>query len=251
VHATCDGHWFGSGLDATLTALLQAMEEAEVDRAVLTGIIGAVSTDEVLELTSRAGERLLPVGAFDPSVHETSQAACRAARRELAGRGLTGVKLHPRLGGYDLLDDRVLAVLDELAGWEEPLAVWICTLLHVPGLRPRRGPVEALCEVVGRWPQTTFVLAHGGGPDLLRLATAVRPAHNAMLDLSYTLTRLIKSSVAQDLASLLQTFERRLVFGSDFPEGHIASARAALTELADAEAAELVLGANLARTLAL
>jgi predicted TIM-barrel fold metal-dependent hydrolase len=247
VHATRDGRWFGSDVDASLETLLATMDEAGVERAVLTGLVGATPTADVLELCEQADGRLLPVGAFDPSAHASADAVRRAAREELAGRGLLGVKLHPRLGRYDVLDARVLALLDEIAGWEERLGVWICTLLHVPGLRPTRGPVEALCEIVGRWPQLTFVLVHGGGPDLLRLAEAVRTSTNALLDLSYTLTRFGRSSVGLDLQQLLATFERRLVFGSDFPEQNVAAARAEVERLADAAAAPLVLGTNLAR----
>src|SRR4029079_18655617 len=146
--------------------------------------------------------RLLPVAGFDPCAHPSPAETRAEARRELSGRGLLGVKLHPRLGGYDVLDDRVLAFLDDLATWDERPAVWICTFLHVPGLRPRSGPVEALCEIVGRNPDVTLVLAHGGGPDLRGLAPAVRSAPNALLDLSYTLTRYEGTSVHMDLAHL-------------------------------------------------
>ena len=208
------------------------MEAAGVDRAVLTGLRGAVSTDDVLALCDEAEGRLLPVAPFDPCAYPTPADACRNARGELSGRDLLGVKLHPRLGRYDVLDDRVLAFLDDLATWDERPAVWICTFLHVPGMRPRRGPVEALCEIVGRTPDLTFVLAHGGGPDLLRLATAVRSAPNALLDLSYTLTRFEETSVHLDLAHLLTNFENRLVFGSDFPEAEPRRARETLERLA-------------------
>jgi len=239
VHATRDGRWFDTDHDASLARLLRALDDAGVDRAVLTGLAGATPTDDVIALCAQTDGRLLPVGAFDPTRQHDPRA-------ELAGRGLVGVKLHPRLGRYDVLDERVAAFLDELDSWDERLAVWICTYLHVPGLRPVAGPVEALCEIVGRWPRLTFVLVHGGGPDLLRLATAVRPARNALLDLSHTATHLGGSSVHTDLRHLLATFEQRLVFGSDFPEGDVGAARAAVEELgAGAE----VLGGNLVAAL--
>jgi predicted TIM-barrel fold metal-dependent hydrolase len=249
VHATLDGSWFATDLDASLAGLLAAMDREGVDRAVLTGLAGPLPTPDVLALCGSSDGRLLPVGAFDPAAHPDADAVRRAARAELLGQGLLGVKLHPRLGRYDVLDDRVLALLDELECWDERLAVWICTLLQVPGLRSLRGPVESICELVGSFSGLKFVLVHGGGPDLLRLATAVRPAENALLDLSYTLTHLSTGSVGLDLQLLLRTFERRLVFGSDHPEGEIGPARARLEELASAETVELVLGENLARAL--
>jgi predicted TIM-barrel fold metal-dependent hydrolase len=253
-HATRDGRWFDTGRDASLGRLLAELDAAGVDRAVLTGLPGAISTDDVLALCAEAGGRLLPVGPFDPCAHPTPEEACAQARRDLAGRGLLGVKLHPRFGGYDVLDDRVLAFLDDLATWEERPAVWICTFLHIPGLRPRSGPVEALCEIVGRLPGVQFVLAHAGGPDLLSLATAVRSAPNALLDLSFTITRFHGSSVQLDLVHLLTTFENRLVFGSDFPEASPGRARALLEEVAAGAGPDVlgkVLGGNLCRALAI
>ncbi len=251
LHATADGRWFESGHDAGLPALLAAMDRASVDLGILTGIAGQISVEEVLALCESAGGRLLPVAPFDPCAQPTPGAVRRSARAELAGRGLIGVKLHPRLGRYDVLDERVIAFLDEVSGWEERLGVWICTLLSVPGLRALRGPVESLCELVGRYPDLLFVLVHGGGPDLLRLATAVRPARNALLDLSYTLTNLSAGSLGLDLQLLLGSFEQRLIFGSDHPECDMGAARARVEQLAGVAAAELVLGANLERELGL
>ena len=248
VHASLSGEWFGTGHDAGAERLLAAMDDAGIDRAVVTGLTDVAPTKAVVELCAGTDDRLLPVGAFDPGEQPSPDAVPAAARAELEGRGLVGVKLHPRLGRYDLLDARVLALLDELDSWDERLGVWICTFLQVPGMRATAGPVEALCEVVGRYPELRFVLVHGGGPDLLRLATAVRGSRNALLDLSYTLTHLAGSSVGIDLAHLLTTFERRLVFGSDFPEGDIGQARAALEGLATAagpEALRRVLGGNM------
>ena len=249
VHATRDGRWFGTDLDASLERLLTTMETAGVQRAVLTGLPGVTPTADVLELCRAAEGRLLPVGTFDPTAHGSDAEVRHAARAELAGQGLAGVKLHPRLGRYDLLDHRVAALLDELAAWEERLPVWICTLLHVPGLRMRRGPVETLCEIVGRYPELAFVLVHGGGPDLLALATAVRPAGNALLDISWTVTHLAGSSVTLDLRHLLATFEQRIVFGSDFPEQDMGAARSQIESMVDPGTAASVLGDNLGRML--
>jgi len=75
-----------------------------------------------------------------------------------------------------------------------------------------------LQELVGRFPQLTFVLLHGGGSDILHLAEAIRDCRNAFLDISFTLHRYQKSSAALDISYLCSTFEQRIVFGSDFPE---------------------------------
>ena len=180
-HVTRDGRWFDTGHDASLSRLLAELDAASIDRAVLTGLPGA-DLDRRRAGAVRRGRRPAAAGRRVRSVRasQPGRGVC-AARRELSGRGLLGVKLHPRLGRYDVLDDRVLAFLDDLGTWDERPAVWICTFLNVPGMRPRSGPVEALSEIVGRRPDLQFVLAHGGGPDLLRAGhRGAQPAQRAV-----------------------------------------------------------------------
>ena len=75
----------------------------------------------------------------------------------------------------------------------------------------------------GPQPRPRVRVGARGGPDLLRLATAVRSAPNALIDISYTITRFQGTSVHLDLAHLLTTFDHRLVYGSDFPEAELAA----------------------------
>ena len=67
---------------------------------------------------------------------------------------------------------------------------------------------------------------------LPELAQAVRDCPNAYLDLSYTLRAHARSSVWLDLKSIAHTLDRRLMFGSDFPEVGIGEAFALFTDLA-------------------
>lgn len=253
-HLTPDGRWFSSTHDASEDALLRQMDETGTERAAVVGLAGHIPNDFVLDVCTRRSDRFLPVGSFNPAAYAGEAEVAAAARDELRGRGFTGVKLHPRLGGYSPLDPRVFALLDEMAGWSRPPAVWLCTYFHFAGGRLERSPVEIIHEMVGRYPGLPFVLLHGTGPDILRLAHAVRANANAYLDLSYTAPRYAGSSVELDLRYLLNTFEQRLLFGSDFPEITLPEARACFDRLcagAKPGAREAVEGSNLARALGL
>ena len=230
-HATADGKWFNTDHDASLDRLLREMDAAGVDRAVVTGIPGYLSTSEVLRVTSEHPERLIPVGAFDPSRFSSCEQAVSGARDTLRDRGIVGFKLHPRLNRYDPLEQHCLAVLDEISTWPQVPLVWICTFLHGPGIILKKPSVETLCELAVRFPAVNFVFVHGGGPDLLRLATAARSLPNTHFDLSYTMTRFAGSSVTLDLQYLFKTFDERLLFGSDFPEVGVPDATFAFSSL--------------------
>ncbi|HWW62935.1 MAG TPA: amidohydrolase family protein, partial [Thermoanaerobaculia bacterium] len=139
------------------------------------------------------------------------------------------------------------ALLEELASWPEPLPVWICSLFRTPS-------ISAACQLADRFPTLQFVFLHGGGPLLLTLADALRPRRNAFVDLSRTLVFYARSSVSLDIRWLLDKFDQRVMFGSDFPEHGIGESLAELRALGEGIADEKlanVLGDNLSRLLRL
>jgi len=247
-HVTPDGHWFDTTIDASEGRLLRELDLAGVDRAVVVALAGYISNAFVLEICRRYGDRLIPGASFNPAAFETAEDAVRSLRADLRGRPYPVLKLHPRLNGYDPLDPRCLAALEEITTWADPPKIWIDTLLHGPTCRLRRGVVATIHELVTRFDALTFVLLHAGGAWLLQVAEAIRECANAYLDCSFVLLRYEQSSLWQDLRFLLTTFDRRMVFGSDFPEITPADALAAFRRLADGvpeEKARNVLGANL------
>lgn len=194
------------------------MDEACIDRAFVVGLPEVAPNDFVLEACKRNSTRLIPVGSFNPISCHDEMAVMERARCEFKDHGFAGIKLHPRFHRYNILDRRVQSLFDEFSTWDSPPVIWLCTFFYYNGGVLPKSPVEMIHEVVGRYPNLKFILLHGGGPDLLRLAFALRDTPNAYLDLSYTMCKYRASSVESDIRYLLSTFDRRMVFGSDFPE---------------------------------
>ena len=250
-HVTADGRWFGSAHDASVDRLLRELDAARLDRAVVVALADFIENDFVLE-ACRRDARLIPGCSFNPVRHGAR--AAQAFREELAGAPFRVLKLHPRLNRYDPLDPACLATLEELASWPEPLPVWIDSLFHTSGVTLRKAPVETACELADRFPHLRFVFLHAAGPMALPLADALRGRANAHIDLSFTLVRYAGSSVSLDLRWLLANFDRRILYGSDFPEIGIGEAQDALLALAGAMPAEKLVnirGGNLERLLGL
>ena len=250
-HVTPDATWFNTGKDAGEARLLREMDAAGIDRAVVVAIAGAIPNEFVHDLAWRHPRRIIGGGSFNPAVHATPAAAAEAIRRELGQHAFPILKLHPRIGKFDPLDPRVFAVLEEVASWNPPPLIWMCSLIH--GSVPlRKGVVESMHEVVVSFPTLRFLLLHGGGTMILELAEAVRPLENAMIDLALTFYRYAATSVAADLHFLVENFNRRTVFGSDFPEiGLPEGVRMAEALLRDAPlgARDRIMGGNLERLL--
>lgn len=251
-HVTPDGRWFGTNLDASEAQLLRQLDESGTQRAVVVALAGYIENRFVLDLCHRHPGRLIPCASFNPAGYSNSEEARRHLREELRGSSYKALKLHPRLNRYDPLDARCLAVLEETASWERPLPVWLDTLFYYRGGSLSKPPVDTIHELVGRFPSLSFVLLHGGGSWILQVAEAIRDCPNAFLDVSFTLQRYEGTSLAGDIRYLLSSFDRRMVFGSDFPEVGVGAALQGFRNVADGISSDKcsnVLGANLSRIL--
>jgi len=228
------------------------MDANGVEKAVVVALADYIGNEFVAQLSQRCPERFIPGASLNPVAYSSCDELEDAARVVLKNGPFKVLKLHPRLNRYDPLDPRCLRLLEEIASWSRPPLIWLCTHFRYHGAVLRKSPVDTLHELVGRFAGLKFVLLHGGGADILRLAEAVRDCPNAFLDISFTLHRYQNSSVALDMTYLFRTFERRIVFGSDFPEISIGQALRDFRSLArnlPSRSRAQILGANLAEIL--
>lgn len=247
-HVTPDGRWFHTSHDASLDRLLREMDETQMERAAVVALAGHIPSDFVLEVCARHPGRLWPVASFNCAAYADEHEARQAIRAELLGTPAVGLKLHPRLHRYDPLDVRLLAALGEIMAWSQPPIIWLDTLFYHRGTIMQKPPVDAVHTLVNLFPRLTFILLHGAGAQALALAEAIRDCPNAFMDLSFTLNRYQGTSLVTDLRALVMMFDRRLLFGSDFPEISLPVALAQWRTVLDglpAERAERILGATL------
>lgn len=253
VHVTPNRKWFHTNFDASEARLLDEMAVSGIEMAVLVGLAGHISNDYVLEVVHRHPDRLIACGSFDPSAYASPQEAATQARASLQDAPFRAIKFHPRLNGYDPMDARMLAVLAEIASWQHPPKIWLDTLFYRRGVMLEKSPIHAIHTLVTLYPPLTFILLHGTGSTVIELAEAISNSPNAYIDLSFTLDRYQETSLMQDIRRLAMRFDRRLLFGSDFPEVSLMQAlqqAQALLEGLPKDKVANVLGGNLARILA-
>ena len=77
--------------------------------------------------------------------------------------------------------------------------------------------LDFLTKLINIITPNNILLMHGGGPNLLKYYEKFRFQENVYLDLSYTLIHYQKSSLENDMIFLMNKFDKRLIFGSDFP----------------------------------
>ena len=215
-HVTGDGSWFGERLcDASLPTLLTQMKTAEAYRACLVSIAGYVDNEVIIASAHAYPEQFVPIAGLNPAVMATTRRVEHAVK-QIRQRGFAGIKLHPRLNGYDPVDPKALAAID-MAG-EQGLVVLLDTLFRRPGLATRHAP-DVIDALAAACPHTRMLLLHGTGPTMMELYEIVRCYDNLRLDLSFTMMRYRGSSrLDADMNFLIRTTDQLVTIGSDFPE---------------------------------
>jgi predicted TIM-barrel fold metal-dependent hydrolase len=239
-HVTADGSWLGSTTrDARLERLIAELDRCVSDgtgglsasvssaRACLVAIAGVIDNHIVLDAAKAHSDRLVPIGSMNPALFDNETEIADVVA-QLASQGFAGLKLHPRLNGYDPLHMKVVRALR--AAGEQGLVVFLDTLFRQSGRATRNAPdmVDALAVAA---PQTQIILLHGGGSQILAVSEVVAAHANLTLDLSFTIHRFAGSSIDDDLRFLMRTFDRRMVVGSDFPEYEPLATRDRVLEL--------------------
>lgn len=249
-HITPDGTWLGTNRhDARQARLMQELSRCAPARACLVAIAGFIENKTVLRAAREHPDQLVPIGSFNP-VACADDAEIRGQVTRLVAEGFSGLKLHPRLNGYDPLDPKVgLAIR---AAGERGLIVFLDTLFRQADWGTRWAP-DVVDALAAQCPSTSIIALHGGGSALLPMSEVVAAHANLVLDLSFTLFRYAGSSIDDDLRFLLRTFDRRMIVGSDFPEYLPCDTCARIEELSvglDPVKRENVLSANLAKLIA-
>ncbi len=210
------------------------LDRAGVARACLVGLAGIVDNQYILECANASNDRLVPIAGVDPSRCADDGAIVDEVAR-VARDGFAGIKLHPRLNGYDPVGSQCVRAIR--AASEHRMTVFLDTLF-----RQQPHSTSYAADIVDRIAHecagASIVLLHGGGAALLDVAEVVRLHATLMLDLSFTLLRYAGSSLDADIRWAMGRLDQRIVIGSDMPEYTPTEAFARAEQLADGLAAE-------------
>ena len=214
VHVTRDGRWIDGRHDATYSHLIGELDRGEVDRACLVGLAGVIDNRYVMECARMSGGRLVPIAGINPTEYRGA-VAMQDDCAQLAQEGFAGVKLHPRLHGYDPLGDACLQAIRTAA--DQRLVVFVDTLFRQRGCVTLNA-ADTIDRMVHASNGAIIVLLHGGGPALLEVAEVVRAHATLFLDLSFTMLRYAGTSLDLDIRWVMRQLDQRIVIGSDMPE---------------------------------
>jgi len=194
------------------------LANANILRAVVLHLLNQPWKTSVIWSADEFAEALSPFPRLygfiniDPMVAEAGH-QLRDGKERL---GFIGLKLHPRLQKFDMLDPRVSRLV-ALAG-EMQLPVLIDAFPDGDWLLDGFSPL-AFAKLARECPGTRIIIAHLGGHHCIDLMMLAKRIPNIWFDLSYSLLYYAGSSVVADLMYCCKSLRySRVFYGSDYPD---------------------------------
>ncbi|MDC0515601.1 amidohydrolase family protein [Flavobacteriaceae bacterium] len=133
--------------------------------------------------------------------------------------GYLGMKLHPRLHNFDLLDPQVI----KLCNYAEILKIPVIIDAFPDGTFLLNGykPIK-YARLAEKAPKTKFVWAHMGGHDVIEFMLYAKRLKNVYLDTSYSILYYQESSLCKNFIYAMKSMKfNKIFYGSDYPDRSI------------------------------
>lgn len=209
INIAASGQWGSAKIDSSLSRLLREMDSVGIERAVLTAIEPFSSNKFIAELINKHPERFYGFGHIRINHVEEDL-------KEILDLELSGIKIHPRIQKISI-DEAKQARVFELAE-KNQLAVKVCGWLQSSHV-----PIEDISilhydRIAKDYPNIILIINHLGGHQFWDAMNVARSNQNVFLDCSYFLEFFDNTSLANDFFVMAEKMDRKLIYGSDFPE---------------------------------
>lgn len=214
LHVTENGEWFNGKYNASLSLLLEQMKAGGIGKGVIMGLVQLNQNDYLRKICEEHRGILYAMAGFNPVTQELA-----AVRDYLSHDSFKGIKLHPRRDNFSPMDPKALAVYGEAEekGWVINFDVFAhSTHLPIEELRP-----TVFDHIAKRFPNLKIVLSHCCVPWVLEAFFVAKSNPNLYLDCSFIIERFHQTSIMPDLLHTARHLDRKLIFGSDFPEEQV------------------------------
>lgn len=227
MNITPDGEWLGTRHDASLENALRQLDAADAERGCAIVLPGETHREFGVELAVRHGDRFF-VGF---TVSELTAKELGRLRELLDQKLVRYLKIHPRWTGIRP-DDPGLDPFLELATARGAPAIF-CTYM-----RGLQHPLEELTPLVfdriaRRHPELNMVLGHAGTYRPMDALAVAQTHPNVYMDVSHVFQYFAGSSLIADFTFALDRLDRKMIFGTDFPEVSIPDYAARLRAITD------------------
>lgn len=230
-HPTLNATWFNKKADNTFESLVAEYQKHSIlgGCAVSLPIISIDELEQYYKKCRQYGSFFYPVAAFN--FDEADDEKKIISIREI---GYKAIKIHIRLSEIDIDNDferlQKIFLLCEKHG----LIIFFCTYYHTTiNFTPLFPITYYLIRLLKAAPLVKIILLHGGDVNLMNIAQLARFNANILIDFSYTFIKFAGSSIEKDILFLMNNFDKKICFGSDYPEYSISLFKEQLEKLAE------------------
>lgn len=154
------------------------------------------------------------------NVHPNRGEPERLLREGIEDLGYIGLKLHPRLQGFSIDDERTTRLVQ--AAGEMNVPVLIDAFPDGTHLMQGFSPLK-YAWLAQQCPKTRIIWAHMGGHYVMDFMMLAKRLPNVYFDLSYSLLYYQNSSIPNDMIYAMRSMKfERIFYGSDYPDRSIA-----------------------------
>jgi hypothetical protein len=209
-------------LPATTDQLLDEMDEAGVERAIILGQDThatknpafknyTLRNDDIAAIANKSGDRLVPFAGVDPNAGKD---AVKELKRAVTKLGARGLKVHSSANSVYLNDERLMFPIYDYCQEAKVPILFHTGTTGLGDTEIKYSKTELIDEVSQRFPDLRVVMAHFGWPwPEVAIAIALRNP-NVFIDVSGWKPRYIPSVLLPYLNGILQD---RFLFGTDYP----------------------------------
>lgn len=213
-----DSHTHIRAGNEDIGAFIKGMDEAGVDMSVVCPIapveLGFHDNEYVAKLVKQHPDRIIGYA----SVHPADQSALDELRRGLEDYGLKGLKLHPPIQNFSMLDPCVGPIIEACIDYDIPILVHTGPVYSRESRMIFSNSVD-IDELAIRYPEAKLIIAHGHpfGIDPVMVAKH----ENVYIDTTSTTSEYL--TLFPQLDHMLYDWMRRddrILFGSDSNQNH-------------------------------
>jgi hypothetical protein len=211
IHIKEGGDWFGKKVDASYDTLVKQMRSAGIKKGLILALAQLNQNDYVKSICEKSNGTFHALAGFNPLAQEIGE-----LDKFLQSDCFKGIKLHPRRDNFSPMDESLFALYEkaERNSWAINFDVFGHTqTLPMDELRP-----SVFDRIAKKFPELTIVLSHCCAPWVLEAFFVAKSNPNVYLDCSFIISRYDGSSIITDLLYTARHLDRKLIYGSDFPE---------------------------------
>jgi len=146
-----------------------------------------------------------------------------------SAESVKSVKLHPRL--HNITKNDFIQIKDKLSSYYVDVIV-VDAFFNGHHFENHIG-IELAVFLAEEFPEAKIIIAHMGGHKALECVLLTKTLYNIYHDISFSMNFFEDTSVALDILFLCKKYNKRIMFGSDYPDYSVREALSCMNRYLD------------------